>query len=154
MITLAALRRTRASEYRDFVVTATLVPLMHVGLRVFDFRHVRGWLERRAAAAGTPRGADTALAVRDAVHALGRARRYGLYAGNCLSQSLVLWWRLRRRGIDARLQLGAKMNADGFAAHAWVEHQGRVLNDTQDVSARYAPLLPREPDAARPSSRP
>jgi hypothetical protein len=87
--------------------------------------------------------------IRDAVRALGRARRYGFFRGNCLSQSLALWWRLRRRGIATDLRLGATMAGGVLAAHAWVEHKGRVLNDTQDVSSRYAPLVPK---SSAPSS--
>jgi hypothetical protein len=45
----------------------------------------------------------------------------------CLEQSLVILWALRRRGVDARLKLGVQQYP--FCAHAWVEYQGRPLND-------------------------
>jgi hypothetical protein len=43
----------------------------------------------------------------------------------CLTTSLVLTALLARRGIPARVVIGVR--PDPFAAHAWVEHQGRPL---------------------------
>jgi hypothetical protein len=159
---LGTLRRISASEYGAFLATAIAVPVIHVSLRIWDFRRVQAWLERHPASpasspapAGSPAAHTSAPAcpssgstrqrgaIRAAVIALGRTRRYGPYAGNCLSQSLTLWWRLRRGGIATHLRLGANLADGHFKAHAWVECNGRVLNDTQDVSSRYAPLVPR-----------
>jgi hypothetical protein len=41
----------------------------------------------------------------------------------CLRRSLVLTRMLARRGIQARLVIGARTAPD-FLAHAWVEHEG------------------------------
>ena len=71
--------------------------------------------------------------------AITRVEVYAPLAGNCLSRSLTLWWLLRRHGVAADVRLGVNL-AEGFAAHAWVEWQGQVLNDTPDVSSRYQPL--------------
>ena len=46
--------------------------------------------------------------------------------GRCLIQSLVLTRMLAARDIDSRVVIGVSM-ADGFAAHAWVEYQGRPV---------------------------
>ena len=43
----------------------------------------------------------------------------------CLTSSLVLTALLARRGIPATLVIGVRL--DPFAAHAWVEHEGRPL---------------------------
>lgn len=65
----------------------------------------------------------------------------------CLGRSLVLWFLLRRRGIDAELVLGAVANGTSeFLAHAWVEVDGKPVNDTPDVRERYGSFglqLPR-----------
>lgn len=47
-------------------------------------------------------------------------------------------WLLRRRRVSADLRLGAQLRDGGFAAHAWVEHDGTVLNDRPDVGGRFA----------------
>ena len=68
------------------------------------------------------------------------AARNGLVRGNCLSQSVTLHQLLRRAGVAAQLRIGARRAADGIEAHAWVEHDGRPLNDSADVAARYPPF--------------
>lgn len=44
----------------------------------------------------------------------------------CLIRSLVLLRLLSRRSVTAQLVIGARPG-EGFAAHAWVEHEGRSL---------------------------
>ncbi len=67
------------------------------------------------------------------------ARRF-LLRTNCLEQSLVIWFLLRRRGIPATLRFGGRKEHDRFAAHAWVEWQNIVLNDEGGVHAEFAPF--------------
>ena len=46
----------------------------------------------------------------------------------CLTQALALQWLLRRRGEKVQVHIGVRKNEDGvFAAHAWLEKEGRVL---------------------------
>jgi hypothetical protein len=66
------------------------------------------------------------------------ASRYSPAWTNCLRQSLVLWYLLRRQGIASELHLGVRREAGEFQAHAWVEFGGLTLNDGQDVRRRYA----------------
>ena len=48
-------------------------------------------------------------------------------------------WLLRRHGHPAELVLGASIIP--FGAHAWVELDGRVINDNENVvRARYTVL--------------
>jgi Transglutaminase-like superfamily len=59
---------------------------------------------------------------------------------NCLEQSLVLWWLLRRRGIAADLRIGARKDSERFEAHAWVEHHSQVLNDASAEHHHFVPF--------------
>ena len=59
---------------------------------------------------------------------------------NCLEQSLVLWWLLRRRGIEAVLRIGGRKDSQRFEAHAWVEVDSEVLNDTSDQHRHFVPF--------------
>ncbi|WP_310423349.1 lasso peptide biosynthesis B2 protein [Chamaesiphon sp. VAR_48_metabat_135_sub] len=65
------------------------------------------------------------------------AVRYNHLWTNCLKQSLVLWILLRSQGIISELRIGVQRESDKFSAHAWVEYQGVVLNDTEDVRQRF-----------------
>ncbi len=51
----------------------------------------------------------------------------------CLARSLVLTRLLARRGIQAKLVIGASA-APAFLAHAWVEHEGIPVLDPGDES--------------------
>lgn len=68
---------------------------------------------------------------------LGRAvvRTLRLLPGDtrCLRRSLVLTQLLARRGITARLVIGARTAPD-FLAHAWVEHSGVPVLSPADGS--------------------
>ena len=59
---------------------------------------------------------------------------------NCLEQSLVLCWLLRRRGIAADLRIGARKDSDRFEAHAWVELNSQVLNDATAEHRHFVPF--------------
>jgi hypothetical protein len=76
-------------------------------------------------------------------HALEEARRLGwivartlkLMPGDtrCLARSLVLTRLLARRGVPAKLVIGAR-GGPGFLAHAWVECDGQPVLSPGDES--------------------
>jgi hypothetical protein len=51
----------------------------------------------------------------------------------CLTRSLVLTQLLARRGIPAKLVIGARAGP-GFLAHAWVEHAGHAVLPAGDAA--------------------
>jgi Transglutaminase-like superfamily len=61
------------------------------------------------------------------------AAHYSQFWANCLKRSLVLWYLLRRQGIVSELRIGVQQGAAKFQAHAWVEYQNIVLNDSPNV---------------------
>lgn len=83
------------------------------------------------------------------VRAAASVERNSPLKPNCLERSLALWWTLRRNGIPAELHIGGRKGGRGFEAHAWVERNGEVLNDTADVHQHYArfdaPVTDAEP---------
>ena len=62
------------------------------------------------------------------------------YQSKCLLESLALWYLLRRNGHDADLVLGARTLLGPLEAHAWVELEGKVLNDGPHVRQIYEPF--------------
>jgi Transglutaminase-like superfamily len=114
-----------------------------VGLRLAGFRrwkNVLGWLApsvnlsaRRQAA---PQRESAELIARMA----SAAARNFFFDTNCLEQSLVLWWLLRRRGIAAELRIGARKEFERFEAHAWVEVDSAVLNDASAEHQHFVPF--------------
>lgn len=54
------------------------------------------------------------------------------FATSCLDRAVALWWLLSRERIAATLRIGVrKADETTLSAHAWVEHDGRVLLDEE-----------------------
>lgn len=54
----------------------------------------------------------------------------------CLQRSFITTYLLRKHGIRADMVLGAQKLP--FKAHAWVEVDGRAINERSNVQATYA----------------
>lgn len=63
---------------------------------------------------------------------LGRTNR-------CLARSLAMFSVLNARGVRAALVFGVR--TEPFSAHAWVQYQDIVLNDTYEQINNYSPIL-------------
>jgi hypothetical protein len=57
---------------------------------------------------------------------------------SCLDRSVFLWFVLRLHGIDGDLRIGIAPNGDTIDGHAWVELDGDVLNDAEDIAEHFA----------------
>lgn len=89
-------RRLSRREKIDLLTLAAAIPIMAVAVRVVGLRKLTRPVESAVLR-------DTSSAVEEARvrRAILRAARYAPYRGNCLSQSLAVYWLLRRRGIAA-----------------------------------------------------
>ena len=65
------------------------------------------------------------------------ASRFNFFWASCLRRSLVLWFLLRRQGIESQLRIGVKREEGQFAAHAWVEWNNIPLNDSVTVRQEF-----------------
>lgn len=136
------MKRLRSLPHK--LVLATEVLLVYGRVRVLLLRHgLPAVLARlRAAVEGEDATAQGATLARAIVLARATQRTLALVPWNsrCLMQSLVLTGLLARRGVRTEFLIAVKpgqsldADADGFAAHAWIEYMGR-------------PLLPSFPDA-------
>ena len=114
-----------------------------LGLRLAGFRRWQSLLVRLAPSANTTmhrRGASQRQSAEVIARMAAAAARNVFFAANCLEQSLVLWWLLRRRGIAAELRIGARKEFERFEAHAWVEVDSAVLNDTSAEHLHFVPF--------------
>jgi Transglutaminase-like superfamily len=107
-------------------------------LRRVPIEEAVGRLRSRASSAGE--GPEPLLEAQRLGHAVVRALRLLPGDTRCLRRSLVLTQLLARRGISARLVIGARTAPD-FLAHAWVEHAGvPVLSPEGDSFGRLVEL--------------
>jgi hypothetical protein len=120
------------------IESAFLLAAIRVGLRLLPFKKLLGFLARATPSRPSLRDSDKVFSDKVA-WALGVARHYlpGVYT--CLVQALAAKVIFGRRGHPARLRIGVERNeAEEFRAHAWVEHEGRVVVGGEEELTRYA----------------
>ena len=114
-----------------------------IGLRLIGFRRWERVLAIFVPPANTTVPAQSA-SVQESALLIARmqeaAARNLFFHPNCLEQSLVLRWLLRRRGIDAVLRIGARKDSERFEAHAWVELDSQVMNDASAEHRHFVPF--------------
>ena len=132
------------ARWERWILIQSLVALPVTALAL-QFVGVRRW---QSAMGGRRRDksvrSSTVLNQTDQAHRIATlvslASRHGIYRGTCLHQSLVLWWLLKAREIESDIRFGARKDHSKLAAHAWVESEGIVLNDSDGVSDRFSPF--------------
>jgi hypothetical protein len=129
---------------RGVVIEATAALLATwLGLRLAGFRRwksVLAWQGPSANAITPLRGASQQESARVIAQLAAAAARNLFFSTNCLEQSLILWWLLRRLGIAAELRIGARKELDRFEAHAWVEVDSAALNDANAEHRHFVPF--------------
>lgn len=136
------------SEERDVARAAAIgLAATWLGLRLVGFRRWKQVVARRAELGPQAEKKARGISAERIAELVAAAARNLFFKTNCLEQSLVLWPLLRRRGFPAELKIGARKDAGWFEAHAWVELDGRALNDANHG------FVPFEPAAAAMESR-
>jgi hypothetical protein len=133
--------RLSSRDRRTLIQAAVLLPLTALVLRLTGLRlcqQVFSQFIPRRSVLKTWQSEAALASARRISWLVGAAARRGVYPATCLPQSLVLWFLLRREGIEGALCLGTRKEAGRFEAHAWIELAGVVLNDSEDVRLRYA----------------
>lgn len=146
--------RLRGLPLRDLallVQAPVLLPMTALALRRYGLLRVQEWVVRlpRRRPSVSEQVARRAEAGRLA-WIVQVSAAYGPWPANCLQRSLLLWALLYRRGLRGDLRIGVRRDREsgGLRFHAWIEHDGLVLNDRRDIRDEYAtfdrPVVPRE----------
>lgn len=78
--------------------------------------------------------------VKQRVRYIRIASRHPFRWSLCLQNSLALQGWLKKGGVYPILRIGVGKSGDQFLAHAWLELDGRVINDRPSVTGRFAKL--------------
>jgi hypothetical protein len=134
--------RKRPPEDRMLIFRAALIlPLTKIGLRLFGFQRWKNLIEKFSLPAHLSQSLPADVqreTVICAVRAVRSVELHGPTSPTCLERSMTLWWMLRRAGVDGELHIGGRKTQGRFEAHAWVEWDGQVLNDSTDIHKHYA----------------
>ena len=137
------LAKARTLHWPLLVVALATLPLVNFGLKLTGYARLERWL---AATSPTPRPsgpeAECERVLTRTTNVVDVAARRGAVYGTCLSRSLTLWWLLRWQGVSTALNIGVRRAAGLFEAHAWLEHEGRVINDQSDIGREFTPFDP------------
>ncbi len=151
MKTMVRLRRffaLSANERGMLLAALGGLPLVAAGTRLFGYRRMRTLLGR-AHARSLSRSKSSGREAERVARMVTLAAIHGPVRGTCLSRALLLWRMLVRRGIAAEIRFGVRAGA-AVEAHAWVEQDGRSLDDGFEDHA-FADLTPARPqDPAAP----
>lgn len=129
--------RLPSPDQRALVEAAILLPIVSLGLRTVGLKAIQRYLDRERS---SPARQSLIEARRLAALVEAAARRSPM-KHNCLQRSVVLWRVLRRRELEAELRMGVSGDrANGRRFHAWVEHDGEVLNDVETVREHFVPF--------------
>jgi hypothetical protein len=129
MRALARAAELSAGDWGVLVRAAALLPVARIAMRVVAFRRIWSWAQQRPLRSQL--GRRHPASPQRVAYLVDLAARHFLWKPTCLERSLTLYCLLRRIGIEARLVIGATTQPAGFAAHAWVEHNGGVLGGSQ-----------------------
>ena len=138
-------------SYREkqlLAASLVVLPINGLALRLLSLSRWRSVLSRL-----TPAGQGSEVrqlrsdssrfdSVRQTARMVRVAAARGPYRGNCLQQSLTLWWLLSRQKIHSDIRFGARRDGGTFEAHAWVEFEGIALNERPDIHHRFKPFEP------------
>ena len=120
-----------------------LLPILHIALFFLGYYRLHGIMERLIPLnrMDTRRSeAEVLQQARDTARIVAIAAGHGFFQATCLRRSLLVWWFLRRQGIQSRICFGVRMIDRKLEAHAWVEYNTIVVNDAMDVHKYYRPL--------------
>jgi hypothetical protein len=130
-------------ERRVFYAALLLLPALH-GALIFVTTHRVHRILRRLGGQEVPVSHASVDHASRLARTVALAARHGVATGECLPRALATWWLLRQHGVASDIKFGARKDADRFFAHAWVEVQGRPLDESDEDVRRYT-IMPWAP---------
>ena len=117
-----------------------LLPLLAVSLRFLGFKKTKQSLQNRLPPISTQvMSRDQVAKVVEKTCRMVRAgAHYGIGHPTCLTESLAVWYLLKRQDIPAQLRIGVRKVTEKFEAHAWVEFEGAAVNQPDEQHQHYA----------------
>lgn len=122
-------------EKRLFLHALIWLPFFELGVRTMGLKRMVRFVSGSPNATGSD---DSLERIRQDATIIQRAVNHSPVPVRCLARTLYLWRLLQKQGIDTDLCIGVdKAGAAGFDAHAWLEQDGEILNDTATAISRF-----------------
>jgi hypothetical protein len=141
MRNLTKFRQLPPDERWLLVRSILFLPVIHAALRVLGYSRTRRcletWLPLSPGKEKIIPEEERLQRAQEIARIIAIAAVHGFNPATCLRRSLLLWGYLRGEGIDGRVCFGVRMLNGTLEAHAWVEYQGVVVNDSERVREAY-----------------
>ena len=115
------------------IAAALFLPMFSAAMRIARWNRLPRPLARPLA---QPSGATPLEPERTAL-LVGAVAGHLSLRPTCLVRSLFLQWMLQRDGLRSDLKVGVRFSEGRLEAHAWVECEGRPVNEVPAVCSRY-----------------
>jgi hypothetical protein len=144
---LRKLLALQSGDRRLLLITFALLNLTRLGLRFWSFQKL--WQQLVSVSQSSPFfliGTRTA-SVEKITWAVEVSSRYTPGGAKCLARALTTQVLMRWHGHTPELRIGVTKDQNGqLAAHAWVEHQGKVVMGYLSELSQFTPLPSLEGD--------
>ena len=122
------------------IAYAFLLVLVQIALNWFGYQKVYTFLVSHPRKHNIISG-QTKEALDEAKHCaylVSIAARYGIIRATCLRQALLVFWLLRRRGIQTDLRIGVRREGESIFAHAWLKYGEDVITEGSLVEKNFS----------------
>lgn len=120
--------------------TAVLIVCMRMGLWLLPYKRLCKLVDHLSRTS-RPRRSLSHAEKKQVIWAVRSLSKRMMPDKPCLTQALVLKWRLQKAGEESDIHIGVRKNEDGeFAAHAWLEQDGQVLIGGKTSPFQYSRL--------------
>ena len=143
MTNLTKIRLLSKNERRLLLKSVLLLPVIHIALLILDYYRLRKVMENLTPLKPIDKSVSEKAILQRAqeiAQIVSIAAQYGLYKATCLRRSLLVWWFLRKEGVGSKICFGVRMSECQLEAHAWVEYQGTIVNDSLKIHDQYTVL--------------
>ena len=125
-----------------FLRAAALLLLVGISLHTRGYKKTQDWLQKRLRKQKVSKptvGLDLDL-LGVTCRMVRAAEHHALIRSTCLEESLTLWYLLGQQNIATRVRIGVRKQTEKFEAHAWVEHGGKALMQSEEMHRHFAPF--------------
>ena len=123
-----------------FISSLIYLKVASLLLLLFRYQDLHNTLKKRVPVYSSPSPEIAILRAMKLSAIVEAAARRRLGNATCLRRSLVLWYLLRKEGIESELRFGVRKVSDEIIGHAWVEIDGSVINDDVRYIKQFTPM--------------
>jgi hypothetical protein len=143
MTSLNKLGQFSSHDRRLLFQAVLLLPIIHFALSFLGYYRLQRLMDKLfpLKLSNTPRPETEILhQAREIARIVSIAAQHGFFRASCLRKSLLVWWFLRRQGVQSNICFGVQMIDHQLEAHAWVEYKDNIINDSASFIKNYQAL--------------